>query len=226
MSRCTEQKLGDMLHAYELNQLDPNSREQFEIHLLECEHCFNEVAEFENIATIMTHDSEVKETIATELATDSEISKISIWQRVWQLLWPETSFVLKPIVVYFVVVLMVYPAYLGIRGTTDNNIRQVVTLNLVPNRSSSAIAVQSGNDILLTFVFSGAVPGKPYSIEMKSSGGEVIYRYDQYKGFDKYGLGRLIIPEEKISRGEYTLIIRDLNLGSNIPAQSYNFKIE
>ena len=226
MNRCQYPKIGEMLHAYELNQLDPENREKFEIHLLECEHCFNEVANFEKIAEVMTQDPEIRDVVAMEIGVETGKSESSLWTRIWRLLWPQTSFVLKPAVVYLVIILMAYPAYRGIHKATDNNIRQVVPLNLVPNRSSSAEVIQSGNDILLTFVFNGALPEKFYDVEIKTSTGEVIYRNERFKGFDKYEVGRLIIPESKIGKGEYTLTIHDRNQDSSNPEQSYSFSIK
>ena len=43
MSECTDRRFREMLHLYELGQLKPEQLEELEIHLLECDACFEEV---------------------------------------------------------------------------------------------------------------------------------------------------------------------------------------
>jgi len=50
MSKCTDERLGVLLHAYELKLLGKDEVERFEMHLLHCEHCFARVSQFQEYA--------------------------------------------------------------------------------------------------------------------------------------------------------------------------------
>ena len=113
----------------------------------------------------------------------------------------------------------------SIKGNKKADIREVTQLNLVPDRASSAVIEQTGRDILLTFVYSYAEPGRYYTVQINSAGGRVVYRNDRFSDFDSYQVGRLMIPADKLWKGEYKLIITNLE-GSLVSGQIYTFKIE
>jgi anti-sigma factor RsiW len=52
MSKCVDPKLEKMLHHYELGLLSDEDREAFELHLLDCEHCFGRVKKFQATAKL------------------------------------------------------------------------------------------------------------------------------------------------------------------------------
>ena len=224
MNKCINPELGGMLHAYELNQLPDDKKEIFEQHLLDCGFCFDEVRKFEKVSDLIIGERDVRETIKGVVAEETRKAGSSFWQKTLELLWPQTRFVLKPAVAYFLILLMAYPAYLGIRKARENEIRQVMPLNLVPNRASSASIERSDKDILLTFVFSGADPEGTYTVEIESAGGEIIYLNKNFQGFDKYGAGRLILPATKVTKGEYKLRIIDQK-GAENGMQQYTFNV-
>ena len=225
MNKCINPQLGDMLHAYELNQLSDDNREKFELHLLDCPYCFEEAQKFEKVTDLIAGDKDVKEAIKREVAIDAKKSRAEFWQKLLELFWPRTQFVLKPAITYLVILLLAYPAYLGIRGKKESGVRQVVSLNLVPNRASSAAIEQSDKDILLTFVLSGAKPARTYTVRIIAPNGEVIYQNDHFSSFDSYEVGRLIIPADKIKKGGYKLDIFDPQSETFI-GQEYTFRVE
>ena len=63
MADCIDKKFESMLHAYELGMLSDADREQFEMHLLECEHCYDIVRENEPMADLLKFDNDVRGTI-------------------------------------------------------------------------------------------------------------------------------------------------------------------
>ncbi len=67
MSRCTNTILGDKLYAYEVGMLTDDDRREIEIHLLECPYCHERVLQFQEAATLLRYDPDVRETIG-ELA--------------------------------------------------------------------------------------------------------------------------------------------------------------
>jgi len=68
VSGCIDPRIGGMLHAYELGQLSKEDFELFSVHLLECEHCFNEVATSDTASEIVRHDEMVNRAIRNALA--------------------------------------------------------------------------------------------------------------------------------------------------------------
>lgn len=95
MSNCTDRKIGRLLHHYELGLLSDEDRRRFEMHLLECDICFEDVRQFRQQALLMKNDNEVKYTI-NEIAKgsgfrepaidDSLTSTISIKNRFWRVI--------------------------------------------------------------------------------------------------------------------------------------------
>ncbi|MFC1476202.1 tetratricopeptide repeat protein [Candidatus Zixiibacteriota bacterium] len=76
MSECVDQRLGQMLFPYELGQLDDREEQQFELHLLKCEHCYKEAQQFEPVARHIQHDSGVRESIR-QIAEEDSASIVS-----------------------------------------------------------------------------------------------------------------------------------------------------
>jgi tetratricopeptide (TPR) repeat protein len=52
-----------MLHAYELGMLSDADRERFEMHMLDCESCFERVRENEQASHLMKFDSDIRDTV-------------------------------------------------------------------------------------------------------------------------------------------------------------------
>ncbi|MDH3891890.1 MAG: FlgO family outer membrane protein [candidate division Zixibacteria bacterium] len=63
MSSCSQKRFQSMLHHYELKLLSDDEQLQFEAHLLECDHCLEEVKRFQRVARLMTHDVDVRDTV-------------------------------------------------------------------------------------------------------------------------------------------------------------------
>ena len=66
MSNCINSKIGSLIHAYELNALNEENCEKFELHLMECEFCFNEIKRFENEAVFFRSSDEIKQAIVND----------------------------------------------------------------------------------------------------------------------------------------------------------------
>ena len=63
MSNCTDNLKGKMLHAYELGTLSDDELRQFELHLYECEHCFQQIKAFNQPSRLLRHDPEIRTSI-------------------------------------------------------------------------------------------------------------------------------------------------------------------
>lgn len=73
MNRC-DSKYKDMLHAYELGMLGDDEIRELELHLMECEVCFNALREFKNEAELMRQNQALAK-IADEADSEDAAEK-------------------------------------------------------------------------------------------------------------------------------------------------------
>ena len=228
MSKCTNPEAGDLLHAYELNALSEEDTERFEIHLLECEHCFEQLKSFEREASLLTTDEGVKELIG-EFATEGYPQAESFLKKLWRYIWPETPLLFKPALAYLLILLLIIPAYRGLMRLTKDSIRPVdQTILLTPLRSTeeATFEIGRGGDGEISFVFEDAVAGQSYQVAIESEDGRVVYKNDTFREFDAHKTGRLILPLVKMKPGGYRLVISDPRAEPPLNRKEYNFRIE
>ena len=224
MSKCIDPKTGLLLHAYELNQLSDEDAERFELHLLECESCFSEIKKFDKTAELVANDPDIRKALG-EVITGTCVSE-SIWVKIWKYLWSDTLWVFKPALAYFLIILLVYPAYIGLVGIGNNKIKPVNSIFLVPERSSKTEVLSIDKDLVIGFVYRSAEVGKRYKIILKSNNDDIIFKDDNYTGFNKNEVGKLFLPFNKLKTGNYRLIIIDPQAELPINITEYSFKIE
>lgn len=95
MSECTDKRYREMLHLYELGQLSPEQLEEFEIHLLECDACFEEVQQFDRAALHLRHSDNVRAAITQLAETKTETAgETPTKKRLWTTWVPVTLMVL------------------------------------------------------------------------------------------------------------------------------------
>jgi tetratricopeptide (TPR) repeat protein len=96
MSGCSDKRFEKMLYAYELGLLSQEECDEFEIHLYECEHCFERARKFSQAAEQLRHNPLIRESVrglAKERLTGETIisergtEKAGRW-RFWQTLVP------------------------------------------------------------------------------------------------------------------------------------------
>lgn len=63
MAGCIDKKYEQMIHAYELGTLPDEDRQAFELHLLECQSCFEAVQKFEDTSRLLRGDSDVRSAV-------------------------------------------------------------------------------------------------------------------------------------------------------------------
>ena len=78
-SRCNDERLSGMIHAYELDLLTERDREEFELHLYKCQSCFEEVRRLRRAAAILRVDPEVDGVLAGD--RDNNASSPPDWRR-------------------------------------------------------------------------------------------------------------------------------------------------
>ena len=223
--KCSDSAIGKLRHAYELGALSVEDTEKFEIHLLECEGCYEEVAQFETAATLMRTDIEVRREVREVVGGTKR--QTSLVRDLLRHLWPETPLVLKPAVSFFVMALLIYPAYMGMQGSGDTGLREIQSVSLIPSRSAATASFQvsSDQDGLVSFVFPEAVVGKEYRLVIETSEGTEIMSIDNFSGFDEYEMGRIVIPLGRLDEGTYRLVIADEQSTDPYREQVYVFEV-
>ena len=227
MSECTDSKLGILLLAYELGALPAEETERFETHLLQCDYCFNELTNFRQQTTLLANDPEVRS--VTEAKARKVAKSESFAGRLRLALWPKAPFVLKPAVAYLLVLLMIVPAYLGLKRQQGFDIGEVSqTLELVQTRGTSVRAFKKslGDMALLTFEFQLAEPDKSYHLTIESESGKTIYDNAEFKNFDWTRTGRLHLFLPDIEHGTYRLLVAGPHVDSMSISQEYYFRVE
>ncbi|MCP4703924.1 MAG: tetratricopeptide repeat protein [candidate division Zixibacteria bacterium] len=77
MGECTNKHFGDILHLYELGMLSDDDHQQFEVHLIECEDCFNKVQQFKDVAKHIRFYDEVQE-VVQDISKNEDMSSKTI----------------------------------------------------------------------------------------------------------------------------------------------------
>ena len=224
---CSETRMKALLHAYELGMISDEEKDAFEAHLLDCEDCFQQVKEFMPRATLLAVSPSIKKQLEASFA--GEKREGSIWRKLQQVLWPEgLPVVLKPAALVCVMLLMLYPAYLGIVGSPGNQVVTVQEIGLVPTRSIQTFTVEPDQDVVLSFVCPGIIAGQTCTVTLYNNSGDVIHQEDDFSGIDSFSVGRLMIPHRLIAPGKYRLSLQAIPpVVSTVPDKfGYVFEVE
>jgi len=117
MNGCTDKRFERMLSLYELDLLSPTEQEEFELHLLDCDHCFDRVERFKPVVERLHRSSGVRKTIdqvVREAAPVAEETPRPQPKRRWAALVP-VSFA----VIAIAVMLVLKPWQIEVRPTQE-----------------------------------------------------------------------------------------------------------
>ena len=229
MSSCTNMEMERMLHDYELSMLSAEDKQQFELHLYECDHCLSRVREFMNVSRIIRTDQDVRaivQDIAVEIDKKKQPSKPAR-SKILNLLWPETPrFALVRLIPALVLLLIIsFPIYKLIDSLRPDY-RQ--TINLFPMRGGekTVLLSETGGRAVINFVIENAVFDRIYEIQISSEGGEVVYSNKSFSKFNDQGMGSVILPLDSLKRGGYKLSISEAGSDSSKTEAEYYFSVE
>ncbi len=226
MSRCSNRDIGTLLHGYEIGTLSDEECEQFEAHLLQCEHCCHSLMSFEQAASLLVSSKKARAAVGEALSADAGIEPFI--SRARKRLWPDAPLIFRPAISYVVILLLIVPAYLGLREperSTVTEFKQMIHLS--PNRTAADVFEKATSpDGLLTFEFDGYRPDGVYRVVIESENGTVIYANDQFSSFDEREIGSLHLSVSRITPGKYRLIVSDPRSDSDSVSCEYLFLIE
>ena len=219
---CNDLEIGKFLHAYELGVLSAEEAERFEIHLLKCEYCFNELKKNESAITTLLNDDEIK----ASASADTRVNKTPK-KGIKEILWPDLPLLLRPVVTLALVILLLYPAFLGIERLTEQKATPAQIISLVPSRSINGNVFEIGQktDVILMFIYPKGERDRSYKLMIQDSSGKEIYHIDNFTCFDASKTGNLILSRDKFPDGSYKLIVEQGQNMDNGEMQEYNFRI-
>ena len=224
MSMCNDKDKGQLLHAYELNLLSQEEKDEFEIHLLNCDYCFNEIKEFSPRGKLMVSSPEIKKALM-----EDEASKETHGQKIKRYLWPDNlPVLLKPALLLTILIIAVISlSYNNIYERTGM-IRSAKVLYLTPERASDSpeIYITENDELILNFIYLDFNPKNTYQLVLTDDQGNIIYSNTNFNDFDNYNSGRLIIPENLLNAETYRLNITTNQPDVQNSEQSYIFTIK
>ncbi len=96
MAECSDQRFKNMIHSYELDLLPEKDRQEFELHLFECEDCRDSLLQFELTADHLRNSRNVRALISQIAEEESEAKEVPAkrivagpgYKRFWSKLLP------------------------------------------------------------------------------------------------------------------------------------------
>ncbi len=205
---CTDPEMGKLLHAYELGQLSEKEKTAFEVHLISCESCFTAVAEFSDAASLLRGDPDVRAEVEEHVR--SVVPQASFWQRLGAALWPsQVPILARPAVAYLLFALMLYPAYLGLRGPSGEAVTSVAAITLSGTRSVGT-ALESGQTTSVTFRVPGNAEDATFRIDILNDDASVVRTIASLDQLNERRQATIVVSQGSLQPGSYTLRVTSL----------------
>ncbi len=226
MTKCIDKSLGDLLPAYELDALSEADEKRLEIHIMQCEHCLNEVSTFERYAGVLRDSGKIKEAMVRHARVAEDVVP---GKTLLRYLWPDAPLIFRPALSILLVLLMVVPTLVGFGVFTfdGENIRPLQMIRLIPTRSAGAstLSIGSGLDAAISFAAPDYAPGMLYDVTVVDDQGEEVIRLDSLGSIDERGMGQIVFPHRAMKPGSYQLIATVSGAESAAGEHKYSFEI-
>ncbi len=220
---CTNDKLGRLLHAYEIEVLDEFLTEAVEIHLLECEHCLARIQKFSSIANLMVNDSKTIEEIDLLDQQDKGMNLREVWWR--KLYSPNLPVFIRPVFLLAACVILVSILLVNQVAFKTLEMGPVQEINLLQFRTNDSNIITSNNEkhITIAFTYPDYNAKMTCSVTLENENHDTVYVSADFTSFDIYKTGRLLLPISDDTYGSYRLIIN--NNTDTSRAAEYTFSI-
>ncbi|MBN2227696.1 MAG: zf-HC2 domain-containing protein [candidate division Zixibacteria bacterium] len=222
--RCTDIKTGRLIHAYELGLLSDEESEHFEMHLMHCEYCVSLLKTSSLRTGLLRSDSKVRDELRR--LSEHSNSKVGWAEELRRYLWPNVPFPFRPAVTLLLVLLLVYPAYLGLTSHKSGEVISLTEIGLVQSRAATieSTSLAAGESAVLTFAYSHYRPGVDVMVLLVDELGQIIYENHAFEGFDAFQTARLFLPSDLLRSGVYRLQVGPAGLVAD-EIEEYRFRI-
>lgn len=223
---CRDPRIGRHLPEYELGIIDDHSLIEFELHLMVCDFCFEQVERFAPAARAL-RTAEYRE--MAESGEPGEQPQ-SFMQQLLDWLFPPGGSWLKPAIGVVVIVLLLPLAWKGLQIGEEpgDMVRPAAEITIVRNRSGAgpaSVMVHDGSDLVVRFGFEVSEPGRRVSVMLQGPDGDRLYD-DKAFVLDEDYVGWLTVPAYQVIAGEYLLVITDPATPSPLGVDSLTFTVE
>lgn len=226
MNKCNNPKMGSLLHAYELKTLKEKEAEQFELHILECDYCFNELSSFNDEAAILLSNSEVQQEV--ELQASSQLHPQAPREKFWQRLWPSrTPVVLKPAFVYGLAALLIILLLVDIGSNNEKDIRPIQSIGLYQTRSNemNVFFKDRSDDAVINFIIRDYNRQSDIVVNIRGGDNQLLFSDDNFSDINDNGLAHLYLSLKDMAKGEYSLEIKIPENNPPLDRIIYSFEI-
>jgi hypothetical protein len=197
-----------MLHAYEIGMLSEEDASRFEIHIIECESCREQVRRFSGGSALLRHDDEF--TQIARNAVRKSVQEGGLLKRIVSTLGSRSSWLRKPVLAYVLALLLAYPAYLGLRP--DQAVispSTVIILDDMRSLSMPKFKSEDGATLVVDAIFKRAKGhDRAFMISIvHEEDGKVVYTDDFT--FSTANRNAVEIPGGTLAPGKYELRLVD-----------------
>ena len=221
---CTDRSTGRLIHAYELGLLSDEESERFELHLMQCEYCVSQIESSAFKSDWLRSDRQIRNELQN--LARHPTGEVRWPEKLRGYLWPKVPLPLRPALLLLLVLLLIYPAYRGLRQQDSGEIISLTEIGLVQSRGASAEAatLSAGKSAVLTFAYSRFQPGAEVTVQIVDESGRVVYENSAFDGFDRFQTARLLLPGDLLQPGEYRLQVGPAGVTAD-EIEQYRFRI-
>lgn len=212
MKKCSNKLVGELLHGYELKILTPQETEDFELHLLECDLCREEVAAFSASAEFIRTSPESRNFV--DIVLRKQVRGDSRINRILSQLWPANiSPILRPAVLLLILISIIGLNFSRqtMRVTSKQGIYQVDNLSsLSSTRSAEAgQTLKSSERNVLTLIFKDTWSDSIYALKVVSRESAQIFYENANTRFNSSEATILLIEPNSLPIGAYEIVLFD-----------------
>lgn len=213
MSRCTYTEIGQMLHAYELDALPDDQKQQFEMHLYECDYCSDQLAEFRDTSRVMTAYSDFKDLTEGLLHEADAAAK------------PKKVYpFLRLLAAAVIIVALTVPVYYSLYKDQPTVAGQILELNPARSGTDNTIYLADGGNVEIRFYIADDFNGS-VDLVIASVTGDTVVSESAFANQSQPGVGSIQIPVSDFVEGHYMLTaIPDSSSG--LPERVYMFSVK
>ena len=222
---CTNKKLGGLLHAYEIGVLSDDLADAVEIHILECDYCLARLQEFKGVEDMLSRD----EIIVKEIERlDRDIQKQG--QAALKKIDPlplNRPVIFRPAFLFMVCILLAAALAVALivrQGVEPGPLQEINLINYRAGGTRIVIHENSGH-ISVSFGCPANMQNGPCSVTLERNSRDTVYYDANFKYFDSYHTGRLLIPNDPSLSGRYHLILRTRGESGESLVSEYAFTI-
>lgn len=221
MSTCNSQNIGLKLHAFELGMLPKPEREEFEEHLLECTHCFDQVRRHQAAMQLLNVDQELQREIINDVEDmEDDYSSPDKDHGSWGVGFKA----IVGVVLAAVLVLMVTYQFGGEPGTAQKQM-QVLRFNSLRVAGPTVVYLAKGGDVRFDIPLAEQQDVDSVRFTVRTAAGLDVFVKEKAvpSGNEKVSIE---VPLNLFEAGLHNVTIESVDHTSEFKATTYTFRVK